>query len=201
MASTGAALGLRAHSGWAAAVAVAGSPAAPTVVDRRRLEIADPKDADAKQPYHAAEGLALGDAERLVGRCTKASQRLARIALGDMLAGLRESGHRVVGCGVLVGSGRALPDLAGILASHALIHAAEGQMFRDLLAEAGRHHALAVVEMRERELIARCTADLGLAADELTRRLAEMGRSLGPPWRQDEKLATLAAWLALAAAK
>jgi hypothetical protein len=27
-----------------------------------------------------------------------------------------------------------------------------------------------------------------------------MGRSLGPPWRQDEKLATLAAWLVLAQA-
>jgi len=28
-----------------------------------------------------------------------------------------------------------------------------------------------------------------------------MGRALGPPWRQDEKLATLAAWLALAAVR
>ena len=47
--------------------------------------------------------------------------------------------------------------------------------------------------------MARCTVELGLSADELTRRLAEFGRTLGPPWRQDEKLATLAAWLALAA--
>jgi hypothetical protein len=111
---------------------------------------------------------------------------------------LRAAGHRIVGCGLLQASGRALPDLAGILASHALIHTAEGQMFRDLLAEAGRYHALPIIEVRERELMARCTADLGLSAEQIARRLAELGRALGPPWRQDEKLATLAAWLALA---
>jgi len=197
--ATPAALGFRAHSGWAMAVVVGGAPGAPQIVDRRRIEIADAGDADAKQPYHAAEGLDLGDAEQLVQRCTQTSHRMARAALGSMLAALRAAGHDVVGCGVLQGSGRALPDLAGILASHALIHTAEGQMFRDVLAEAGRHHALLVVTVRERELMARCTAELGLSADALTRRLAEFGRALGPSWRQDEKLATLAAWLALAA--
>ena len=72
-------------------------------------------------------------------------------------------------------------------------------MFRDVLAAAGRHHDLPVLAVRERELMARCTADLGLSADRIVHRLAELGRALGPPWRQDEKLATLAAWLALAA--
>jgi hypothetical protein len=201
MAATRAALGFRAHSGWAAAVALSGPASAPQVVDRRRLEIADAGDPDAKQPYHAAEALDRADAERLVRRCTQTSQRLARAAVGAMLTELRAAGHGVVGCGLLQGSGRALPDLAGILASHALIHTAEGQMFRDVLAEAGRHHDLPVIAVRERELMARCTADLGLPADKLMRRLAEMGRAIGPPWRQDEKLATLVAWLALAAAK
>jgi hypothetical protein len=201
MAATRAALGFRAHSGWAAAVAVSGPPSAPEVVHRRRIEIADAEDPDAKQPYHAAEGLDLGDAERLVRRCTQTSQRLARAAVGTTLTELRAAGHSVVGCGLLQGSGRALPGLAGILASHALIHTAEGQLFRDILTEAGRHHGLPVVEVRERELMARCAVDLGLSADKLTRRLAEMGRALSPPWRQDEKLATLAAWLALAAVR
>ena len=39
---THAALGLRAHSGWAALVAVAGTRGAPAVIDRRRIELADP---------------------------------------------------------------------------------------------------------------------------------------------------------------
>jgi len=34
---------------------------------------------------------------------------------------------------------------------------------------------------------------------ELMRRVTELGRSFGAPWSQDEKFATLAAWLALAA--
>jgi hypothetical protein len=35
------ALGFRVHSGWTAMVAVAGSPASPVVLDRRRIETAD----------------------------------------------------------------------------------------------------------------------------------------------------------------
>jgi hypothetical protein len=197
--ATDAALGFRAHSGWAAAVAVSGSPTAPVVVDRRRLEIADPDDPDAKQPYHAAEPLDFPAAQRLIRGCTETSQRLARDAVGAMIADLRASGHVVFGCGLLQASGRPLPDLAGILASHALIHTAEGQMFRDVLVAAGRHHRLPVIEIRERELMARCTANLRLSSEQVTRTLAEIGRTLGPPWRQDEKFATLAAMLALAA--
>src|SRR5712692_8847232 len=61
---TRAALGLRAHSGWAALVVVAGSlrstavlsvpsvPSAPCVINRRRIELAAP--GIPKQPYHAA---------------------------------------------------------------------------------------------------------------------------------------------------
>ena len=49
-------------------------------------------------------------------RCTGNSQRLARAAVGAMLVTLRASGHQPVGCGLLLGSGRALPDLAAWLA-------------------------------------------------------------------------------------
>jgi hypothetical protein len=38
---------------------------------------------------------------------------------------------------------------------------------------------------------------LGSERGELLRRLAELGRPLGPPWSQDEKFAALAAWLAI----
>jgi hypothetical protein len=150
-------------------------------------------------PYHAAEPLDVAAAQRLVRRCIETSQRLARDAVGAMIAELRSAGHVVVGCGLLQGSGRSLPDLAGILASHALIHAAEGQMFRDALAAAARHHKLAVIEIREGELMTRCTADLRLSSERAPRMLADIGRTLGPPWRQDEKYATLAGMLALAA--
>jgi hypothetical protein len=70
-------------------------------------------------------------------------------------------------------------------------------MFRD--AHVRRAPWISVLGVKERELFARCTTDLGMAQQETESRLAELGRMLGPPWRQDEKFATLVAWLALAA--
>jgi hypothetical protein len=40
-----------------------------------------------------------------------------------------------------------------------------------------------------------------LPAVDLQQRIAGLGKSLGPLWRQDEKLASLAAWIALAESK
>jgi len=195
------ALGLRAHSGWAALVALAGPPAAPTIVDRRRIELADAAIEGSKQPYHEAEGKKPKEAERLVARCIESSRRLAREALGTVVGDLRGRDHVVGGCALLLASGRALPeDVQAILASHALIHAAEGEMYRDVLRRAGEHLSLRVTGVRERDVLARAAEATGRPAPELQRRVAEMGRSLGPPWRQDEKLATLAAWVALAQA-
>jgi hypothetical protein len=192
-----AALGFRVHSGWAALVAVAGAP--PAVVERRRIEIADPAIAGSVQPFHAAEGLAPAKAERLIQRCSESTQRLARGALAAAVDELRMAGHGVTGCGVLLGSGRALPPLGQILTSHALIHTAEGAFFRDAIVEAAGHCGLAVTGVRERELLARATTDLRASAEELQRHLAELGRAIGPPWQQDQKQAALVAWLALAA--
>jgi hypothetical protein len=54
--------------------------------------------------------------------------------------------------------------------------------------------------VRERDLYAHGAAALELTPEELQSRLGELGRSVGPPWRQDEKMAALVAWLSLAGA-
>lgn len=193
------ALGFRAHSGWAAVVALAGPPLTPTVVDRRRIELADAVIDGSKQPYHEAEGKKPEEGERIVARCIDSSRALARRALRALVTELRGRDHDVAGCGLLLASGRALPeDVHRILASHALIHAAEGEMFRDVLVRAAEGLSLSVTGVRERDVLARAAEVTGRPAAELQRRVAELGRVLGPPWRQDEKLATLAAWVALA---
>jgi hypothetical protein len=169
------------------------------VVDRRRLELADARIAGSKQPYHEAEGKPPRDADRLLARCTERSRALARAALGSVLDDLREQGHDVTGCGLLTASGRPLPeDVHQILASHALIHAAEGEMYRDVLARAGDHFSLPVTRLRERDLLAHAEKATGKTVPELQRRVSELGRAVGPPWRQDEKFAALAAWVVLA---
>ena len=88
----------------------------------------------------------------------------------------------------MLGSGkRTLPNLEGILASHALIHTAEGEMFRDVLLWAARECGLKVTGVREREL-----------PPDSSQTVHSLGKLIGPPWTQDQKYATRAALAALA---
>ncbi|MGO4884205.1 MAG: hypothetical protein ACLP59_25805 [Bryobacteraceae bacterium] len=192
-----AAIGLRAHSGWAAAVAVAGPVHAPVVVMRRRIEMRERGATGPAQPYHAAVGLDLDEARELVERSASGAAALAGTGLRAMAEDLRSLGHRAAGCGLLLASGRPLPPLEKILASHPLLHTAEGELFREALRAASRECGLPLMEAKERELFARAAAELRLPDGELERRLAAMGKAIGPPWRQDEKFSAVAAWLAL----
>ena len=196
---THAALGLRSHSGWAVAVVVGGPLESPAVIDRRRVEIADPAIGGAQQPYHAAARLDLRQAEEFVKRCADSATHLAERAVRAVIDDVKDKRHEVLGGGILLSAGRPAPALATTLASHALIHTAEGELFRRALPQGIDRCGLSVTAVPERELWARSTLDLHMTLDELQRSIAEMGRSIGPPWRQDEKHAALVGWLALAA--
>ncbi|MGE5278091.1 MAG: hypothetical protein ACM3SU_13925 [Acidobacteriota bacterium] len=193
---TRAGLGFRAHSGWAAVVAVAAKAGSVEVVDRRKIGLSG--EGIPRQPYHAAEGLELEKARELIRRCVRGSRRLADRALRETIADLRREGYEVAGCGLLLASGRPLPGLPAILASHALIHTADGEHFRDAIVQAAGKSNLPVTTVREKDVWARASADLLVPIDRLERRIAEIGKAIGPPWTQDQKLAAMAAWLALA---
>jgi len=195
--ATRAALGARAHSGWAILVAVAGSARFIRVLDRRRISLADPAVPGFPQPYHAAEPLPLQQAEQLVRRCVEASGRLAEQAFRAAIIDLRTKGYEVTACGILVRLGRPLPPFAKIIASHALIHTAEGVMFRDVLRHGAERCGLTVSTTRERDARDHAAEVLGIPASDIQDRIQQLGRELGPPWREDQKLATLAAWVAL----
>jgi hypothetical protein len=196
-AASRAALGFRAHSGWAALVAVAGPAGEPAAVLRRRVELSR---RTPRQPFHAAEGRPLAQAENLVRRATDEAAANAEAAVRDAVAELRDAGREPVAGGLLLAAGRPLPALREILASHALIHAAEGELFRDVLRRATGACGLALVEVRERELEARAVRSLRRRAPDIQQRLAQWGKALGSPWTQDEKRAALAAWVALSEA-
>jgi len=194
-----AAIGFRAHSGWAALVAVSGSFDSPEIIARRRIEIADAAIGGSKQPYHAAEQMELLHAKKYIAQCTSATRRLARDAIRAAMEGLRDRRFETAACGIVLGSGRTLPKLEGILASHALIHTAEGEFFRNALVAAAEHCGLTVAGVKERELLDRAAAHLRRPVDEIACRIAEIGKAIGPPWTQDQKYAALAGWMALAA--
>jgi hypothetical protein len=180
------ALGFRAHSGWAAMVAVAGTLKAPQVRDRRRMIIADPHLPGSKQPYHAAAELPFPMAEASLRKALESSRALALDEISTSIEHLRSQGHEVVACGLLLGSGKPLPSLQAILASHPLLHTAEGQMFRDVLSWAARACNLPVTAVPEKQL-----PPASLSA------IDSLGKTIGPPWTQDQKYATLAALTAL----
>jgi hypothetical protein len=192
-----AALGFRAHSGWAALVAVAGSASTPVVIGRRRVDTADPRIRGSLQPYHAAKAMKLADAEAFLARCAEATRKIAETAIGSAVAELASKGHTATGACILLGSGRPTTDLAATLRSHPMIHTAEGDFFREALKTACESCGLPVLGVREKELAGQAATALGLTADDLQRRVAELGKIIGPPWRQDEKQCAIAAWLAL----
>lgn len=187
-----AAFGVRVHSGWGALVCISGDAAAPELVDRKRIVLIEPTMKGAKQPYHFAETLPLEKAGGHLQKCAAISERLALGAIREALEAVNARHYRIVGCAMLLASGRALPALPNILASHALVHAAEGEFFRRVVREACERCRIPVVGFRERELDEHANATFGKAAAGVRQRISGLRSIAGSPWTQDEKTAALA---------
>ncbi|MEO8028346.1 MAG: hypothetical protein ABI823_17825 [Bryobacteraceae bacterium] len=177
------AIGFRAHSGWAAAVVISGPPYPPRVLGRTRVQLAEPGEG---QPFHAAEQMPFDEAQAYLRERSKSTDAMAEASFQAIL---RDLGERPTACAILGASGRPLPDLARILKSHALIHTAEGEFFRQALRETAARHQIPVRTIPEKSLAA--------LQPQRFIEIASLGRLLGPPWQMDQKLAALAAWIAL----
>ena len=193
-----AAVGFRVHSGWSAVVAVSLEKGAPVVLARQRVHLVETFTYEFRQPYHTAEKMLAGQAREFISRMMAEARRLAYRAIRELESRTQEQGVKLTRCGLLLASGRALPELDKILASHALIHTADGELFREGILHAIARCGLEDFRVKEKELLDRAGRTLRIKPNALMRRVTELGRSVGSPWSQDEKFATLAAWLALA---
>ena len=193
-----AAIGVRVHSGWGALVVVSGERGAEEVIARCRIDITDPKTPGAIQPYHYVESFALQKAESHIAKCAAASQILALASIWELHDLLKDKGYGVAGAAILLSSARALPDLPKILAAHPLIHTAEGEFFRAAFRKAFESAQIQVTGIPEKEIPQRIKTVFGTGAPGLQQRVADMRRTLGPPWTTDQKTATLAASIVLA---
>ncbi len=192
-----AALGFRAHSGWIALVAVSVEQGSPVVLLRERPHLVETFTFEFRQPYHTAEKRPPAEARGVISLARNEARRLAFQAIRSAQISLQKRGYELTGCGLLLAAGRPLPSLSQILASHALIHTADGELFREALLHAGNRCGFETFTMKERELLESAARTLHLDPDELGRRLTDLGRPLGSPWSQDEKFAALVAWLSL----
>jgi hypothetical protein len=194
-----AALGCAAHSGWAVVVGVSLAGGRCQVRLRERLEMMDPRDPASKQPYHTVENLPVAEAADRLARYAATAEQTAGEGLRRIVDLLAQRGHRTVGLGLLESSGRKGGSLAAILASHALIHTADGDHYRRALAASAAGLGLPVVRVRARDLDERAAEVMGEPLAKLRVALDEAGRDLGPPWGADQKAAALLAWLVLKA--
>jgi hypothetical protein len=145
------------------------------VLDRIRIELVD--ESLPRQPYHAvAEG---GWPSSII----EAVAESARLAVAEALDAIA----RAEALGVVGTERRIPPRLDQILGSHALLHAAEGQLFERAVIEAANDAGLPV------HVVEPGSITVAPAVESL-------GRSLGPPWQKDHKWATTAALTALASA-
>lgn len=189
------AFGLKAHSGWAALVALGKNGNDLVVVDRSRLQLVENE--WAKQPYHAAKDLSSHEAHKIVKRGIASAHRIAGRELRAAVKRERDRGNEVVACAVLTGSVMPEWTMEQILAVHFRMHQAEGALFRDALMKATTACEITLLTLSEKALLQQAEKLLRAPARELMKTIASLGRSAGPPWGKDQKDSALAAMVAL----
>jgi hypothetical protein len=193
-----AALGLRARTGWAAVVALADARPLPRLMLRRRIDLQDPSGRVPRFVYHAAAEAGAKRGAALVEIARAAATLAAGKAVDAAVGELRRAGLSVHAAAILTGTASLPDDLEKILAVHALVHAAEGVLYRQALVEACRDRGLVVLAIPERELWRRAQQALGGDEAAIQAAVRDLGMPAGPPWGGDRKTAAAGAWTALA---
>jgi hypothetical protein len=196
---TAAAIGLKSHSGWAAAVVLAVSDGHLRVLDRCRMETLGTRGTKwAGHPYHAAQELAADeDAEAFIARERALAQTCATVELRLVLQRVASADHEVVACGLLAGDAMPAWSLPEILAVHIRMHRAEGALYREAIESAAAECGLPLVRIPEKRLTEVSSDMLGQSHPEIARAIGVLGKQAGPPWGKDQKVSALAAWIAL----
>lgn len=189
-----AAIGFRVKTGRATAVVLAGPTAAPRVLTRRAVDMTDPDVPESGQPYHAELELPAEEGAAVVRRATQAVRSVALRAVRALVKELRDGGHDLRGIGLVVGSDT---DPTKLNNAHVRAHALEGRLFREVLEAGAQACALPCLVLVERDAYARAATPLRRSADDVKRIVAALGAALPGPWRAEEKMAAVAAWLAL----
>jgi hypothetical protein len=198
MAAQTAAFGFCAHSGWAAMVVLGGAASNLSVLARSRVELIDDHDPESKQPYHAVESLCVEEAAGRLRGYLEVAVGLAYAAIETQREAVTQRGYQVKSVGIIESAARKEISLSSILKSHALIHAAEGDHFRNALSAAAQGLGLRVRRVQARGLEDHAVSQLHLPLKSMLDTVNDLGRQVGPPWGADQKKAALLAWSLLA---
>jgi hypothetical protein len=188
-----AALGFRVKSGWAAAVVLTGSACSPQLCDVQRIDLSDPQLPETRQPYHAAMGKLETD-PRKIDRRVRVVRSIAQRSIATLLAGCRQNGYSIRRAALVVGS---QIDPASVTNPHIRAHAFEGRLFRSVLEKSLQTHRIRTDVLIERDAYMQAAIQLKQSNENVRRMIQNFSRETEAPWRAEQKLAALAAWLAL----
>jgi len=196
-------LGFRALKGGGVVVGVAADGPEPRVVLSTFLATAAEGDRFSLEPYRVAAEMGRGDpaaAAAAVAEGRKRQGELAAKGLDNLVRKLQEAGCEPAVAALLVNRAGWITDLLEYsLAWPEHVPVAEGLAVRDAFRFAIRGVGVDVTELDEKSLRDLASKDLGMSPADLDASLKALGAGVGPPWRKEQKLACLAAWVAVAA--
>ena len=190
-----AAIGLKAKTGRAIAVVLRGPADEPQIINRTEVILTDPRIPATFQPYHEVMDLPWNESQKQVKPFIRAIERVATQALAALIRELQSEGLKVVGVGIVGSADRNLSKIGNF---HIRAHAAEGLLFRQVLESAARANKLPHRTFVEKTLQVQAVSELDCTGVQLNSYLAALGRTIGPPWRTDERVAATGGWLTLA---
>ena len=199
------ALGFRAGKGGSVVVGVALERREPRIVLSTHLATAAEGDRLSLEPYHVAfeimqSGGASTEAAVSVTEGRKRQDKLAVKHLNTLSRQLEKTGYKPVIAALLVNRAGWITDLLQYsLGAPEHPPVAEGLAVRDALRFAFRKSELEIAEMDEKLLPETASKALDLSPASIDARLGVLGIAAGKPWRKEQKLACLAAWLAIGA--
>jgi hypothetical protein len=179
----------------------------PRIVMSTFLPTAAEGDHLALEPYRVAyemkrgpNGEASTEAVAAVAEGHKRQGELAAKGLGDIVGRLRDAGCEPVIAALLVNRAGWITDaLTYSLSGPDHVPVAEGIAARDAVRFACGQCGLEVVEIDEKSVHEVASKQLRLSPPDIDIRLKSLGANVGRPWRSEQKLACLSAWIAVAA--
>ncbi len=197
-------IGLRAMRGGSVVVALNVGGGQPRLGLSWFLDTAIDGDRLSLEPYSVAAEMmrakpdtALSALEGMIAQARARQNQQAYLRLAEMLDRMKISATGPVSIGLLVNRAGWITDLLSHSLSapeHPAI--AEGLAVRDALRFACDQIGLRVVELDEKTLAERAQTILGRTPADIDATLKLLGQDAGKPWRKEQKLACLAAWIA-----
>jgi hypothetical protein len=121
-------------------------------------------------------------------------RRIAKQSIVALPTLYRKTDHRI-SCAALVVGSKINPD--SIANPHIRAHAFEGRLFRSAPEESLRAHPIHTKVFTERDTYGKAAGELNRSDESVRRVIRNFGRDMLAPWRAEQKLAAVAAWLAL----